>query len=339
MAQNVTMDDIAARAGVSRATVSFALRRSPKISAKRTGEILRLAQEMGYFPNLNASRLARATASTYGVLLSDLHNPIMADFLDGFAPAEAEAELDMYLASGFNDATRERGSLDSFLSHRVAGVVLVGSHLDAEQIQALAAAAPTVVAGRNISGVDCVLVDDAMGGKLAAEHFLKLGHRRLAHLDGGAGAGAKRRKEAFLTSCRSVKGAKVRVVGGNYSQTSGYAGARVLFSEGERPTAIFAANDLMALGALGAAREHGLTAGVDFSLCGFDDIAISAYGYISLTTITYSRAEMGRTARAMLDARVTDPSRPPSVVELQARLVVRGSSCPTGRIVETGVGR
>jgi DNA-binding LacI/PurR family transcriptional regulator len=339
MAQNVTMDDVAARAGVSRATVSFALRRSPKISAKRTGEILRLAQEMGYFPNVNASRLASATASTYGVLLADLHNPIMADILDGFAPAEAEAELEMHLASGFNDATRERASLDSFLSHRVAGIVLAGSRLDADQIQALATEVPTVVVGRNISGVDCVLVDDALGGKLAAEHLLKLGHCSLAHLDGGAGAGAKRRKDAFLRRCRSVKGANMRVVGGDYSQASGYAGAQILFSDGERPTALFAANDLMALGVLGAAKEHGLSAGVDFSLCGFDDIAISAYGYISLTSISYSRAEMGRTARALLDARVTDPSRPSSVVELQAHLVARGSSCPPCRIVETRGGR
>ena len=227
---------------------------------------------------MNASRLARATASTYGVLLSDLHNPIMADILDGFAPADAQAPLDIYLASGFNDAARERASLDSFLSHRVAGAILVGSRLEVDQIQALAARIPIVVVGRNIAGVDCVLVDDARGGWLAADHLLKLGHRRLAHIDGGAGAGAQRRRDAFLRHCRSVRGASALVVAGNYTQASGYAGAQQLFSQDNPPTAIFAANDLMALGALGAARERGLRAGVDFSLCGFDDIALAAYG-------------------------------------------------------------
>jgi DNA-binding LacI/PurR family transcriptional regulator len=320
------MDDIAARAGVSRATVSLALRRSPKISDKRTGEILKLAQELGYLPNANASRLARATASTYGVLLSDLHNPIMADILDGFAPTDAQVPLDIYLASGFNDAARERASLDSFLSHRVAGAVLVGSRLEAEQIQALAARIPAVVVGRKVDGVDCVLVDDSRGGRLAADHLLKLGHRRLAHIDGGAGAGAQRRREAFLKRCRSMQGASTVVVGGNYTQASGYKGALELFSKVEPPTAIFVANDLMALGVLGAARERGLRAGSDFSLCGFDDIELAAYGYISLTSISYSREEMGRAARRLLELRIGEPTLPPKVVELTPTLVVRETS-------------
>ena len=324
---HVTLDDIAARAGVSRATVSMALRGSPKISVKRTDEIHRIARQMGYSPNVNASRLAGTTSSAFGVLLADLHNPIMSDIVDGFAPANEDEPPEMYLASGFNDVERERTSLDTFLAHRVAGIVLIGSRLAVAQIQHLAKTVPTVVVGRNIPGVDSVLVDDKSGGDLAAEHLLKLGHRRLAHLDGGTGAGAQLRKEAFLQRVASVKPAAVRVLLGNYTQSSGYAGAKELFASRDRPTAIFAANDSMALGVLGAARECHLMAGVDFALCGFDDIDIACYGYISLTTISYSRQEMGHVARRLLRDRIGDVNLPARTVELQPSLIVRGTSC------------
>jgi DNA-binding LacI/PurR family transcriptional regulator len=327
MIPSVTMDDVAAKVGVSRATVSLALRRSPKISAKRTDEVWCVAREMGFFPNVNASRLARARQSSYGVLLADLHNPIMAEILDGFAPADEESAPDIYLASGFNDVVRERKSLESFLSHRVAGVVLVGSKLETERIQEFAASLPTVAVGRNIPGVDSVLPDSQFGGRLVADHFLDLGHLKVAHIDGGSGAGAHGRKEAFLRRFRSIAGAATSVLPGDYTQASGYEAAKALFASGERPTALFAANDLMALGAMGAAREKGLIAGVDFALCGFDDIEVAAYGYISLTTVSYSRKEGGAIARELLQQRCTDPTRTPKVVKVRPRLLVRNTSC------------
>ncbi len=310
MATTVTMDDIAARVGVSRAAVSLALRRSPKISAARAEEILRVARELGYFPNVNASRLARGGQTSFGVLLADLHNPIMAEILDGFAPAGADEEPDIYLASGFNDAARERASVQSFLAHRVAGIVLVGSKLEAPQIREIAEAVPTVAVGRNVPGVDCVLSDSHLGGRLVADHFLKLGHRSAAHLDGGGGAGAEERKQAFLRRFRSVKGATAITLPGQYTQASGFEAAKTLFASDSGATAVFAANDLMALGALEAAREMGKIAGADFALCGYDDIEMAAYGFISLTSVSYSRNEGGRVARELLQARCADPRRP-----------------------------
>ena len=326
MAQMVTMDEIAARAGVSRGAVSLALRRSSKISAKTTAHIFKVAQELGYRPNLNASRLASSDFSTIGLLASDLHNPIMADLLDGFALSDHEAGYETYLATGFNSADKERAAIDSFLSHRVKGVVLMGSLLENKEIVELSRSTATVVVGRRIEGLDCVLVNDRAGGRLAAEHLLGLGHRQIAHIDGGKGAGATIRKNAFAGKVRKQSGATLTLLHGDYSQESGYHGARSLLQLENRPTGIFAANDLMALGVLGAAREQGLMAGQDFSLVGFDDISLAAYDYVSLTTVSYSRNDMGKIARELLMRRCADPAIQAETVELQPSLIVRKSS-------------
>lgn len=327
MRREITQEEIAARAGVSRGTVSLALRNSPKISAKTTAQILKVAKKLGYRPNLNASRLARADYSTIGVLISDLHNPIMADILDGFVLLEPDGEHDdTHLASGFNSVEREREAIDSFLSHRVKGVVLMGSLLEDSEIQELAGILPTVAIGRRVEGVDCVLVNDEEGGRLVADHLIGLGHRALAHIDGGKGAGAVLRKSAFLKTARTIEGAQVVACSGNYTQKSGYDGARKLWGNENRPTAIFAANDLMALGVLGAAHERGLVAGRDFALVGFDDITHA--NYVSLTTVSYSRPQMGLTARRLLQRRCTDQGALPETVQLQPTLVARGTSNP-----------
>ncbi|ANP88989.1 hypothetical protein BA011_24560 (plasmid) [Rhizobium leguminosarum] len=321
-----TMDDIAARAGVSRGAVSLALRRSPKISAKTTEHILRVASEMGYRPNLNASRLAAKDFSTFGLLVSDLHNPIMADILDGFVMTDDGDIPDTYLASGFNSAKTERAMIDSFLSHRVKGVVLLGSLLPDDEIRKLAQQLPTVAVGRSIDSVDCVLVDDVLGGRLAADHIKKPRHTHVAHIDGGDGAGAAPRKKAFLNAFETTDAVELTVLKGDYTQECGYRCARVLFSGRRPPSAIFAANDLTALGVLGAAREFGLIAGKHFDLVGFDDITLAAYDYISLTTISYSRADMGRIARELVQRRCSDVHAPFQTIELPPQLIVRKTS-------------
>ncbi|NTE56432.1 LacI family transcriptional regulator [Agrobacterium tumefaciens] len=324
--QKITMDEIAARAGVSRAAVSFALRGSSKVSAKTTELILQVARELGYRPNLNASRLARSDFSTFGLLVSDLHNPIMADIMDGFVLSDEESESEVYLASGFNSTERERATINSFLSHRVKGIVLAGSLLESGEIIQLSKMVPTIVVGRRIAGLDCVLVDEEAGGRLAAKHLLDLGHRKLAHVDGGKGAGALRRKRAFMKKLSKAGDVELTLHSGDYTQISGYRAATEMFAQTERPTGIFAANDLMALGVLGAAREAGLRPGSDFALIGFDDISLAAYDYISLTTISYSRTEMGQIARRLLLRRLSDAQLEPETVELVPNLIVRRST-------------
>ena len=252
----VTMDDVAARAGVSRAAVSFALRNSPKVSASQRAHIVRVAAELGYRPNINASRLASSSTGTIGVVFSDLHNLLYADALDGFAGGLAGGSEQMLLASGFHDPIRERAAVESLLSHRVDGIALLGSQLPVEEIQQLAREVPTVVAGRRVDAVDWVAVDDTAGAALATEHLISLGHRRIAHIDGGGGAGAALRREQFLMTMRIHRLARqAMVVDGDYTESVGRSTARELLTSANPPTAIFAANDLSALGVLAATRS------------------------------------------------------------------------------------
>lgn len=325
----VTMDDVAARAGVSRAAVSFALRNSPKVSAAQRAHIAQVAAELGYRPNINASRLASSRTGTIGVVFSDLHNLLYADALDGFAGGLAGSAEQMLLASGFHDATRERVAVESFLSHRVDGIALLGSQLPVAEIQQLAREVPTVVAGRRVEAVDGVAVDDTAGAALATEHLISLGHRRIAHIDGGGGAGAALRREQFLTTMRFHRLARqATVADGDYTESGGRAAARHLLTAAHPPTAIFAANDLSALGVLAATRSARLSVPGDVSVVGFDNTTIAQLDFVGLSTIDYARQEMGERTLELLNRRIADPTQPARTITLTPTLITRTTTGP-----------
>ena len=325
----VTMDDVAARAGVSRAAVSFALRNSPKVSAAQRAHIARVAAELGYRPNINASRLASSSTGTIGVVFSDLHNLLFADALDGFAGGLANSSEQMLLASGFHDPTRERAAVESFLSHRVDGIALLGSQLPVAEIQQLAREVPTVVAGRRVDAVDWVAVDDTAGAALATEHLISLGHRRIAHIDGGGGAGAGLRREQFLTTMRSRRLARLATVtDGDYTESGGRSAARQLLTATHPPTAIFAANDLSALGVLAATRALRLSVPGDISVVGFDNTTIAQLDFVGLSTIDYARQEMGQRTLELLNRRIADPAQSARTIILTPTLITRTTTGP-----------
>jgi DNA-binding LacI/PurR family transcriptional regulator len=325
----VTQDDVAARAGVSRAAVSFALRNSPKVSVVQRAHIRRVADELGYRPNVNASRLASSSTGTIGVVFSDLHNLLYADALDGFAGGLAAGSEQLLLASGFHDPTRERAAVESFLSHRVNGIALLGSQLPAAEIQQLAREVPTVVAGRRVDAVDWVAVDDAAGAALATEHLISLGHRRIAHIDGGGGAGAALRRERFLTTMRSHRLVRqATVAGGDYTECGGRSAARQLLTATHPPTAIFAANDLSALGVLAATRSLRLRVPGDVSVVGFDNTTIAQLDFVGLSTIDYDRQEMGERTLELLNWRIADPMQPARTITLAPTLITRETTGP-----------
>jgi len=325
---SVTLEDVAARAGVSRSLVSLALRDSPRVAQQSRERVLAAAAELGYRPNLNARRLASSHTGTFGVLISDLHNPLFAEILDGLVEGMTGVPEELILASGFRDPKRERAAMDSFLAHRVDAIVVVGVQVPSSDIQTVARTVPTVAVGRRVRGVDSVVIDDRLGSSLVTEHLIGLGHQRIAHVDGGNGNGAAARRRAYEDTMRAHGlGEHVQICPGEYSEEAGSDAFAQLW-RGSRPTAIFAANDQCALGVLSGARSAGVDVPKELSVAGFDNITLARSGFVSLTTVDYPHTHLGEIVAKLLKARLADNDAKPSVTVLTPTLVPRATTAP-----------
>lgn len=327
----VTQKDVAMLAGVSRPLVSLVMRNSPHVSPEKREAVLRAAEELGYRRNAHAAQLASRRAMILGVVINDPMNPVYIRVLKA---AEEQAETAGYgvlLAVNNVDPDLEREAVGRLLGHRVDGVVLVGTHLSSQFVAELSLQVPVIIVGRRMAGVDVVSIDDQLGARLVVEHLVELGHRDIAHVDGGPQPGSRIRRRSYEETMRKHGlGDHVRVAGGDNSEPGGVAGAKRLLADGNRPTAIFASNDLSAIGVLAAARDHGLTVPDELSVVGFDNSPLSEFAYVNLTTI-HQPAELGAAAVDMLIDRITDPSRPTGTRLFKPELLVRGTTGPRHR--------
>jgi DNA-binding LacI/PurR family transcriptional regulator len=334
-----TLEDVAQAAGVSRALVSLVMRDSPRVSVESRRRVSDAATKLGYRPNLMARNLASRRTLTIGVLLNDLHNPWFAEVTDGIHDAAERHGYQLILASGRRNARLESRALDTFLASRVDGIIVAGCRLPATRLDALAREVSVVSVGRALpkTVLGSVTTDDAFGARLAVEHLHELGHRRIAHIDGGKGAGAAPRRSGYLHTMR-VLGLTdtAQVVAGDFTEEAGARGAERLFRGADIPTAIFTANDLSAVGAIDVIERCGLVIPDEVSVVGFDNTSLAALNHIGLTTIHQPRREMGVVAATMLiDAindrgALTDVLMAPSLVvrRTTARAPAAGSSAP-----------
>jgi DNA-binding LacI/PurR family transcriptional regulator len=323
------MEDVARRAGVSRSLVSLVMRHSPNVSAERRRRVLQAADELGYSPNAMARGLASRQSGMVAVLLNDLHNPFFAETFDGLL-AESDAQgYRLLLGAGSFQRRTELAAMRAFLEYRPDGVILVSPRLPAGAITALAAVVPVVVIGRSVRapGVDSVMTDEAVGARLAVDHLAGLGHRDIVHIDGGRGAGASSRRQGYRRAMeRAGLGQHVEVLPGDFTERAGtVAGAR-LAERAAVPTAIFAANDLVAVGAIDALERRGAPVPGDVSVVGYDNTFFARLGHISLTTVDQPREEMGRIAVGLLAARLDGRRGGPELVLTTPTLVSRGTT-------------
>jgi DNA-binding LacI/PurR family transcriptional regulator len=331
-ANRPTIIDVAAAAGVSKSLVSLVLRGTSSVSAEKRQLVLKAAAELGYRPNAAARSLVQQRSHLLGVVLSDLHNPFFAEVLDG---VQAQAGLHGYstIMSLVDSTGPERAALDRLLELRVDGLILASPMLDLQTINAAAAEAPLVMVARRarISSIDSVANDDVSGARLVVEHLAQLGHEKIAHIDGGGGAGAAERRRGYQKAMDSSGLAQfARSVPGAYSDDGGRQGVAALFTSGEQPTAIFAANDIAALGVMTALSERGLRVPDDVSVVGYDNTALAAASQISLTTVDQPRPDMGRTAVSLVLERLGGRETARNVV-IPPRLVVRGTTATPPR--------
>lgn len=325
-----TMDDVAEAAGVSRSLVSLVMRDAPNVSDARRRAVLDAAASLGYRPNVLARNLASRRTMTLGVMINDLHNPFFAEAVDGITEQADRAGYQLLLATGRRSSSGEAGAIETFLRLRVDGLILTGATLLTADIVAAAGQCPTVLLSRTLrnADVDTVNNDERVGPRLAVQHLTGLGHSRIAHIDGGRGAGAGQRRAGYERAMRDLGlGDAIEVIGGDYTEQSGAAGAEVLLTREAPPTAIFAANDLSAAGALDRADELGYDVPGDVSIVGYDNTSIAAMGHISLTTVNQPREEMGRTAVDLVLERIDGRTTPVNHV-LTPNLVDRATSGP-----------
>ena len=318
-----TLEDVAHIAGVSRALVSLVMRESPRVSIESRRRVVDAAAKLGYRPNLMARNLAARRTTTIGVLLNDLHNPWFAEITDGIHDVVERRGYQLILASGQRSTRLESRALDTFLASRVDGIIVAGCRLPAARLEAVALEVAVVSVGRTLqrSRLGSVTTDDAYGARLAVEHLVSLGHTRIAHIDGGRGAGATPRRTGYLRTMRALGlGDSAHVVGGDMTEDAGARGAERLLREAVLPTAIFTANDLSAVGAIDVFEREGLVVPDDIAVVGFDNSSIAALNHIGLTTIDQPRRHMGAAAAGMLIDAVNDRGEladvlmPPSLV-------------------------
>lgn len=326
-----TMEDVAARAGVSRALVSLVMNDSPKVSEHKRRAVLRAAHDLGYRPNLMARNLAQQRTRTLGVLVNDLHNPFFAEVIDGVETVAEDHDYRVLVLNGRRSPEREIVAVETLLQFQVEALVLVGPRLEDDQLRTIGSTVPTVVVAsrRNHPAVDTIVTDDQHGGELVVEHLAALGHKRILHVDGARNASARERRDGYRRGMKLAGLADwidVRV--GGDDEADAFDVVDELLEVGERPSAIFAFNDLLAAGVLDRLDDAELRVPADISLVGYDNTFIAELRHLSLTTINQPRFAMGRLAVETILERIEDGRDEPVHHTLEPELVVRGTTGP-----------
>jgi len=329
-ASRPTIYDVAERAGVSKSLVSRVLNGEGRVSPEAAARVREAIAALGYRPRRAAADLAASRTRVVGVLIDDYANPWFVDLLAGLA---GRLTPQGYRLSVVDAVTSPGNPVDGLLSLGADGVVLARDVPDAVMGHI---PGPVVVAGTRLrvpEGVDTVANDDALGAQLAVDHLLGLGHREIGHLAVGGGAGARRR-EGFVEAMAG-RGHAVQVGPGPGTEPGGYAAAKRMLAEHPEVTALFAANDVAAIGALGAAKDLGLRVPEDLSVVGYDNTELAGTRLIDLTTVDDDSAGVGREAASLLLERMAAPTGGPPGASgpgerrvLTPRLVLRGTTAP-----------
>lgn len=324
--------DVAKKAGVSPATVSRVINGQPYVADSIRERVLDAIRELQYHPNRVAQRLRAAKSHLVGVVLSDIRNPFYTMALEGIEQVLSAQGLSVLICNSATRPEKENDFITLMLAEEVAGIIIAPTR---EQSAALANAVnsglPVVVFDRRMSSpvTDTVLADNEYGARLAVQHFIQQGHRRIASLSGPQYlTSGRERYQGYLGALRDaaipVDEGLIRF--GDYQQESGYNLTRDLIAKADLPFALFVANNLMTIGALNAIHEAGLRIPDDIAVIGFDDLPWAISLTPALTTVQQPALQIGIHAAELLLNRITFPSRPARTVVLNTELIVRASA-------------
>lgn len=328
---NPTIRDVAELAGVHPSTVSRVINDDSRISEKTKNKVFLIIKKLGYTPNAIARGLKTKRTYTLGMLIPDITNPFFAEIARGVEDAANANGFNIILCNTDDKLKKERIYLEILKGKRVDGLILGTAHIkDKSIIELEKKKFPYILLSRNIEGLDknCVIVDDVAGGIMVTEYLIKLGHRRIAHITGPPTVrAANNRLEGykFALEKHQIEYHEELVKEGDFRIKGGYQVMKRFLKLAEPPTAIFAANDLLALGAMQAIQREKYHIPEDFCIIGFDDIRLASFVYPPLTTIRQPMLEMGALAVKMLLKIIEEGEFNQRKIVLKSKLIIRES--------------
>ena len=328
-----TQADVAAKAGVSRALVSMVFRDEPNVSAESRERILRVAADLGYRPNLVARSLASKRMRTVGILLNDITNPFFARIYVEIRSAAQELGYDVLVAPGVRSVAGERALLNTLLDHQVSGLILISPLTGGRQLAEVVGNIPTVLLFRQLSlpSADVVTNNELVGARIVLRHLTGFGHSRIAHISGGRSTSGAQRRRAYERVMREMGlGAHIHVIEGDFTEQAGKNAATELIASGPMPTAIMAANDLIAVGAMGVLEAAGLRVPQDISVVGYDNSLVSQLDLVALTSVEQPVPDFATAAVRILVERVEGRLERVSL-EFEPSLQIRATTAPAAR--------
>lgn len=330
-----TIRDIAQKAGVSTATVSHVINNTRYVSSEVSDRVLQAMKELGYQPNDIARSLKLGKTNTLGLILPDHSNPFFAEVSRIIESYAYLLGYSVIICNTENNPDKELVYIKTLSQKKVDGIIFVAAGSDNRSIMYLQSLdLPIIIFDREIPvlmekrNISFLVTDNYLGGVMATEYLISLGHRRIGCITGPSNLtpGAQR-ANAFINVLKNheIPLHENMIIKGNFDYPSGYECAQELLSLSEPPTAIFACNDMMAISAMRAIREHGLRIPEDISIIGFDGISLAAYQWPSLTTICQPFKEISETILELFVN--TTKSTPNSArrIVLQPTLILRES--------------
>lgn len=331
---SITLEDIARVAGVSPMTVSRVLNGKSGVAAATRQKVMAAVQASGYVPNLNARALAGNQTRVLGMLVPDFSTQYISELARGAGHAANQAGYELVLYTHSHAQQKASTHVTLITRGLLDGLIIVLPDIADQQLEGLHQSGLRMVIvdhRHELKSLPSVDADNYRGARLMMDHLLDLGHRRIGFIAGRPDTRASLERLRGYKESLQLRGIDVDeqlIHPGNFLQAEGVKGAQAFMQLDQPPTAIFACNDMMALGAMDAVRDMALRIPEDISIGGFDDIPMSAHFYPALTTIRQPLFDMGSAATRMIINMLSDIENPSHQLELKTELVVRRSTGP-----------
>lgn len=321
---------VAARAGVSTATVSRVLNGHPSCSPDMVKKVTRAVQELGYRPNSIAKSLRLQKAGTLITVLNDIRNPVFSGMIKGMEDVAYQRGYSLLIGNTGGSLRREEGYLRELLSRKADGLVLITPRVELAQVTELAAQLPLVLINepRAPKQVAAVGIDDYAAQRELTQRVIQMGHRRIAYLMGDRKAGIAARRKAGVEDAMAEAGLSdsLALIPAGATMQHGANAMLELLESGFHPSCVLCYNDEVALGAMVCAMEKGIATPAELSFCGFDDIPTASLPWPSLSTVRQPTYEVGEAAAKLLIGLIEGEAPPAGHLHLAHSLELRSST-------------